>query len=176
MGNGIIVADVSEYKVKLSNGTSFSSPLIAGMVTSLWSAFPEKTNEEIIEAIELCGNQAGRVDNKLGYGIPDFYKAYQLLNGSHETTYTIYPNPLTVFPKTASNELEIIFLGKETELSKLYVYDLLGKLVYDDEIETTANVYNRHSLRLNSDWKAGFYVVQIKNGTHTFFQKTMLKR
>jgi len=167
---------VSDDKGKLGYGTSFSSPLIAGMIASLWSAFPEKTNEEIIEAIELCGNQASQVDNKLGYGIPDFYKAYQLLNGSHETTYTIYPNPLTVFPKTASNELEIIFLGKETGLSKLYVRNQIGKLVHEDEIETMANVYNRHSLQLNSKWKAGFYVIQIKNGTHTFLQKTMLKR
>ena len=176
MGYGIMVARVRDYKVKLGYGTSFSSPLIAGMVASLWSAFPDKTNDEIIEAIELCGNQASRVDNKLGYGIPDFYKAYLLLNGSHETTYSIYPNPLTVFPKTSSNELEIIFLGKETELSKLYVYDVLGKLVHEDEIDTRANIYNRHLLQLNSDWEAGFYVVQVKNGTHNFLQKTMLKR
>ena len=176
MGYGIIVANVRDYKVKLGNGTSFSSPLIAGMIASLWSAFPEKTNEDIIEAIELCGNQASRVDNKLGYGIPDFYKAYQLLNGSHETTFSIYPNPLTVFPKTSSNELEIIFLGKETKLSKLYVSDLLGKLVHEDEIETKANIYNRHLLQLNSKWKAGFYLVQIQNGSINFFQKTMLKR
>ena len=176
MGNGIIVAKVNEYKVKLGNGTSFSSPLIAGMVASLWSAFPEKTNDEIIEAIELCGSQADRVDNKLGYGIPDFYKAYQLLNGSHETTLSIYPNPQIAISQTSSNELEIVFLGKETELSKLYVYDLLGKLVHEDEIEINANVYNRHALQLKSKWKAGFYVIQIKNGTHTFLQKTMLKR
>jgi len=177
MGYGIIVAKVKDYKVKLGNGTSFSAPLIAGMVASLWSAFPEKTNEEIIEAIELCGNQASKVDNKLGFGIPDFYRAYQLLNGSHETTFSIYPNPLSVFSHTSSNELEIVLFGKKNGRVKLYVKNLLGLPIHEEEVEIKANVYNRHVLQLPESWHSGLYVVrQQQEGVETFYEKTMLLR
>ena len=177
LGYGIVVAKVNNYEVKLGNGTSFSSPLIAGMVTSLWSAFPERTNEEIIEAIELCGNQASNVDNKLGYGIPDFYKAYQFLKGRNETTFSKYPNPLTAFSQTSSDELEVVLLGKETGQAKLYVYDLLGLPVHEEEIEIKAGVYNRHLLQLSEPWNSGFYVVRLlQNGVDTFCKKTMLTR
>ncbi len=75
-----IVASLYSYQVDSSSGTSFASPVMAGMVASLWSAFPEKTNMDIMEAIELSATQAYAPDEKLGYGIPDFYRAYMLLS------------------------------------------------------------------------------------------------
>ena len=177
VGYGIVVAEVNNYKVKFGSGTSFSSPLIAGMVATLWSAFPDKSNEEIIEAIELCGNQADQADNKLGFGIPDFYKAYQLLNGSHETTLSIYPNPLAAFSQTSSDELEILFFGKKAGRAKLYVYNILGLPIHQEEIEITAGVYNRHVLRFPQPCNSGVYVVrQQQNGVDIFYEKAILTR
>ncbi|MDR0368540.1 MAG: S8 family serine peptidase, partial [Bacteroidales bacterium] len=37
-------------KTSLINGTSFSSPILAGMVACLWQIFPEKSNYEIMDA------------------------------------------------------------------------------------------------------------------------------
>ncbi|MDB4728467.1 S8 family serine peptidase, partial [Saprospiraceae bacterium] len=80
LGKGTTVASVYSNKVNRSNGTSFSSPLIAGMVASLWDAFPEKTNKEIIEAVVQSASQFDDPKDKIGYGIPDFYEAYQILS------------------------------------------------------------------------------------------------
>lgn len=59
------------------NGTSFSAPLIAGMVACLWQALPNKTAHQIIKLVRLAGNNQQHPDNVYGYGVPDFWKAYQ---------------------------------------------------------------------------------------------------
>lgn len=79
MGQGVIVASPSTCDVLQSSGTSFASPLAAGMVASLWQAFPDKSNQEILDAIRNSGSQALNPDYKLGYGIPDFWKAFLTL-------------------------------------------------------------------------------------------------
>ena len=78
----VYVASTSRFAVDISSGTSFSSPLMAGMIASLWSAFPQKSNAEILQAIRQSANKYEEPDNELGYGVPDFIKAYELLQGN----------------------------------------------------------------------------------------------
>lgn len=59
-----------------ANGTSFSSPIMCGMVTCLWQACPKLTAKEIIELVRRSGDRADFPDNIYGYGIPDLWKAY----------------------------------------------------------------------------------------------------
>jgi hypothetical protein len=60
-----------------ANGTSFSSPIMCGMVTCLWQACPTLTAKDLIELIRVSGNRANFPDNIYGYGVPDFWKAYE---------------------------------------------------------------------------------------------------
>lgn len=62
------------------NGTSFSTPILCGLVACLWQAFPDRRPEEIIDAVRQSADNAGHPDNVYGYGIPDMWKAYQLLD------------------------------------------------------------------------------------------------
>lgn len=61
-----------------ANGTSFSCPTVAGMVACLWQALPHKTARNIVEIVRLAGNNVMHPDNIYGYGIPDFFKAYEM--------------------------------------------------------------------------------------------------
>lgn len=79
LGQRVATASVYGAKVNHSRGTSFSSPIIAGMVAALWQAFPNLTNQEIMQAIIQSSSQIDSPDNELGYGIPDFRMAYQFL-------------------------------------------------------------------------------------------------
>lgn len=63
--------------LRRANGTSFSSPIMCGMVTCLWQALPGLTAKEIIELVRRSGDRAGSPDNIYGYGISDMWKAYQ---------------------------------------------------------------------------------------------------
>ncbi|MGI6222839.1 MAG: S8 family peptidase [Prevotella sp.] len=58
-------------------GTSFSTPLVCGMVACLWQALPQKTAKQIIQLVRNSASNIATPDNIYGYGIPDFWKAYQ---------------------------------------------------------------------------------------------------
>ena len=72
-------ADVmgTDGNLRHANGTSFSSPIMCGMVACLWQACPKLTAKEIIELVRHSGDRADFPDNIYGYGIPDLWKAYQ---------------------------------------------------------------------------------------------------
>ena len=67
----------TDGNLRHANGTSFSSPIMCGMVAWLWQACPELTAKEIIELVRRSGDRAVFPDNIYGYGIPDLWKAYQ---------------------------------------------------------------------------------------------------
>lgn len=62
-----------------ASGTSFSTPILCGLVACLRQAFPTVRPETIIQAVKLSGNNALTPDNVYGYGIPDMWKAYETL-------------------------------------------------------------------------------------------------
>ena len=57
---------------KSSSGTSFSTPLIAGLCTSLWSAVPALSPAQIRQVVRESASQYNAPDSLLGYGLPDF--------------------------------------------------------------------------------------------------------
>ena len=76
LGSGAAVIG-SGGSVQNANGTSFATPIVAGLGVCLWQALPWLTNKEIIELIRQTASQANQPDVEKGYGIPDFYKAYR---------------------------------------------------------------------------------------------------
>ena len=59
------------------NGTSFATPLLAGLAASLWSALPDENAMQIRERIIRSADRYNNPDtNQYGYGIPDAWKAY----------------------------------------------------------------------------------------------------
>ena len=67
----------TDGNLRHANGTSFSAPIMCGMVACLWQACPELTAKEIIYLVRRSGDPAVFPDNIYGYGIPDLWKAYQ---------------------------------------------------------------------------------------------------
>ena len=64
--------------ISYSAGTSFSSPILCGMVTCLWQSLPHLNAYQIIDIVRKSGNRADNPDELYGYGIPDFFKAYTI--------------------------------------------------------------------------------------------------
>lgn len=67
----------TDGNLRTANGTSFSSPILCGMVACLWQACPKLTAKEIVELVRRSGDRVDFPDNIYGYGIPDLWKAYQ---------------------------------------------------------------------------------------------------
>ena len=68
-GRGSVIRDM---------GTSFSTPVVAGLVACLWQALPGKTAVEIINLVRQTSSQHEEPDNIYGYGIPNFWRAYMI--------------------------------------------------------------------------------------------------
>ncbi len=67
--------------VDYTNGTSLSSPFVAGLVASLWSIDPEMNRSDVLEIIKRSSDRYAKPDSVYGYGIPDFGKAMREVLG-----------------------------------------------------------------------------------------------
>ena len=76
LGTGCCVIDPTG-NIRYANGTSFATPILAGLGVCLWQAFPCLTNKDIISLLQRFGSKFEQPDAELGYGIPDVYKAYK---------------------------------------------------------------------------------------------------
>lgn len=62
-----------------SNGTSFATPLLAGLAACLWSALPGENAMQIRERIIRSADRYSTPDmQQYGYGIPDAWTAYTM--------------------------------------------------------------------------------------------------
>lgn len=115
--------------VKTGNGTSFSSPVVAGLAACLYEAFPGKTNYEIKRAIEASASRFLQPNDSIGYGIPDFMTAYQILLG--EEQLRIGDFDATLFPNPCDNELTVLLKDASYCDVAYEIYDVSGKRVFE---------------------------------------------
>jgi len=79
MALGLLASVIDDKgKVSMKAGTSFSSPIMCGMVACLWQAFPSLTNLEIIDVVRRSSDQYETYNEDYGYGLPDMAKAMEL--------------------------------------------------------------------------------------------------
>ncbi|WP_438968700.1 S8 family serine peptidase [Nonlabens sp.] len=106
-----------------SSGTSFSAPMISGAIACLMQAFPNLTPQEILDAVRDSGSQSIRPDNLLGYGIPDFGAAQQILSSSNYTAadFSYYVKDKILFFDSAQGE----------NLNSFQLYNLQGQLIIE---------------------------------------------
>ncbi|MDR1504256.1 MAG: S8 family serine peptidase [Prevotella sp.] len=79
MALGLGAATIDDNgRVSFKAGTSFSSPIMCGMVACLWQAFPTLTNREIVNIVRQSSDNFETPDQDYGYGLPDMEKAMSL--------------------------------------------------------------------------------------------------
>ncbi len=64
--------------ISWSMGTSFSSPIMCGMVACLWQALPTLSASEVMNLVRMSADNCQTPNNVFGYGIPDMMKAYEM--------------------------------------------------------------------------------------------------
>jgi hypothetical protein len=127
-GSGSAVIDPYTGNVSSGSGTSFSSPITAGMVACLWQANPEKTNIEIMQAIQESASQYNNPDDDYGYGIPDYWQANNLLtvlNPAQKPAYSV-----EIFPNPFVSTLSVNVRDKDVVINSIEILDITGKTVY----------------------------------------------
>lgn len=77
----------SEGYIVSGDGTSFSSPIMCGLVACLWQANPSLTNKQILNIVRTASHMFASPNEMVGYGIPDMKVALNLaLNESGESS------------------------------------------------------------------------------------------
>ncbi len=154
------------------NGTSFSSPVLAGAVTCLWQAFPLMTNSQIIDAIKKSSSQYLNPDSLLGYGIPNFVAAYMILSEVKINDFN-NNNTVNVFPNPFNDIIYLLFFSSDTEYINIEIYDITGKKVYSEPELHRSYGYNYFSVGKVSGLSKGLYFLRIYSKDNSFTKKIM---
>jgi len=123
----------SSGQVATANGTSFASPIMAGLMACLWQAYPNVTNAQLTQAIKNTGSLLASPSNQLGFGIPNFQNAFSTLDVKENkfTELNFYPNPVK----------DNLFISAPNATSvKIKVMDVLGKTVYQNTIKSSRTI------------------------------------
>lgn len=143
-----------------ANGTSFSSPIITGMVASLMSALPDITPAELYTKICESSSQYSSPTDNLGYGIPNAMNVYSSLSSVVENiTKENY-----IYITQDSNRIQ---LHNISDNAFVKIYDIKGAIIYADYIgnEEYINV---------SGWNSGIYIIQIADHKNLFNSKFVI--
>lgn len=162
MGQGTYVQDI-DGRIISGNGTSFSSPVLAGSVACLWQAFPNKSNFEIMDAIRKSGNQYNNPDTLLGYGVPNFMIAYQSLMSvsipsikESQENFMVYPNPLI-----DNQSLYISFYSPQNCNANVVIYNNMGKIQGFYQVDNVLSGENKIQLLNSAKLSSGVYYIKI---------------
>lgn len=148
------------------DGTSFSTPNLAGLIACLWQAFPEFNNIDIMDAVKKSASKYNNPDDRIGYGIPNMRLAYQwLLQKKYQGQ--LQNKWINVSPNPFDTEVNVLINAKETGLVHYQLMDMLGRIYVKGSEITTQDQYT--SIRiLNLGYLAkGVYLLRIMNGNAT---------
>jgi len=155
-GQSAVVANTSGT-IQTASGTSFSCPIMAGMIASFWQAIPWATNQQVIDFVKQSADRYANPTNQFGYGIPDFQLALNSaqLSVNHNTIdrFLVYPNPV-------SDELFILFPPYFSE-AKICLYNTLGQIVFEKRIQNTNTLLSLQNIN------SGIYFYKIKSNYFT---------
>ncbi len=147
--------------ITTNNGTSFSSPIMAGAIASLWQANPTRTNASVMQIVRESASIFENPTPQLGYGIPDFGAALDLLleveDAAFAKAYKVFPNP--------ASDKAVLLLPEGISEVEVEIYDLLGKRINRQKISNSENTL------LISELKNGVYLLQINDGLSTTTKK-----
>ncbi|WP_165806480.1 S8 family serine peptidase [Chitinophaga parva] len=130
--------------VVTGNGTSFATPVMAGLVACLWQAYPQVSNIRLLQVIRACSDHYTAPDSRVGYGIPDFKLAFDTLAkvtaaDSALIAQRLDNGTLRALPNPFTTTLHIYYAAHGNDPVQLALYNALGQLVRRQTVAAPAN-------------------------------------
>jgi serine protease AprX len=166
VGFGTTIIDANG-NVSSGNGTSFATPNFAGLVTCLWQAFPDFSNMEIIKAVEKSSSIYNTPDNRIGYGIPDFKKAFDDLNQQQilKNAGTILGNDfIKVYPNPFKNNVTVLIKPQRTATAIFRLFDAAGRLYFSQQIPLQQDIIQLINFSKIQHLQNGVYILKFSDG------------
>ena len=168
MGQATVFADL-DGTIRTGNGTSFSSPIMAGGAALLLQATKgRKTNMEIFRAIEASAHRYNYPSDSLGYGIPDLWKA--LLDLNKPIAQNLREDLVVIFPNPATDRIHIAAQWLQGLDQVVYdMYDITGRKVLSGKSMLTAGP-DKSVVTINwpeAQFAPGEYFIELRSDKET---------
>ena len=155
------VVDPGSGNIARGSGTSFATPITAGLMACLWQAHPDKNNMDIIHAVQQSASLFHDPNDSMGYGVPDFKIADSILTASSDTSsgesiIGLFPNPCISFLNG------LIHTGNADNVAGS-IYNDAGQLMEQFTIGLHGGT-NAVSIPIQK-LLSGFYTLRIKTST-----------
>jgi serine protease AprX len=172
MGSGAVTADVSGSSgVTLNNGTSFSAPILTGLVAGFWQAHPGLTAFQVMDALKNSASNRDNPNSTIGWGIPGFIRAHILTGGNPRLRF---PFEIVIFPNPGKgNDISIRLLqDAETKEMEYQLTDLKGSSVLSGKFSLRPS--QRETMIPTSGLKSGVYHLRINGPEGQLTRKIIL--
>ena len=163
-GQGVTLSN-SNGSIVQASGTSFSGPIIAGMIASFWQAVPTLTNQQVVNYIRQSADRFTTPNAQYGYGIPDFQLA---LNNALLSIDPSERNDIIVYPNPSNTYINVHFADANTSIN-IQFYNNLGQLVLEK-----SNLKSDENLNLQN-LTSGIYTYKITSSNETRTGKLIKK-
>ncbi|MDA9277111.1 S8 family peptidase [Flavobacteriaceae bacterium] len=157
MAQGVSAAVVDQNgAVDFNSGTSFSSPIMAGAIASLWQSRPEATNAQIMQIVRASAHLFDNPTDLMGYGIPNFeiaYNALQILGAQAQfldIQFAMYPNP--------ARDVVSFNIPSCIDSAVVSVFTTAGQQVFSSEITPQQNTLDISGVA------PGIYITKVVSG------------
>ena len=164
-GTDVIVA-IGPDSYWIANGTSFSSPLTAGVAAQILQVNADLTPMDVIDILRTTASQADSPNNQLGWGIINaeaaIERASSLASSSINTPTKEYAlsEEIEVYPNPSRGIIRLRLQDSFQRSSGwLRVYNVLGQLVHNQRIEPDNPVGTFVTLDTSS-FTAGTYFIR----------------
>ncbi|TND07986.1 MAG: peptidase S8 and S53 subtilisin kexin sedolisin [Bacteroidetes bacterium] len=158
-----------------ANGTSFSSPITAGLVACLWQAHPNMTNMQVLQNIEMSADRFGNPDTLYGYGIPDFCAANITLGGTGGMNFNEGDQISGVGPNPFTDKIEFSYFATIPQQIHVELYDIRGRMLMHEILNAQKNSVNRFSIGQLETVEQGLYLLRITSATGEWTHKLVKK-
>ena len=170
-GQSVFILDYITGNSRTSNGTSFSAPILAGLIACMnenetFLLKSSQVKSSILNLKKAIFESSDRYNNpheQYGYGIPNFETALNSYRSSLSVDEQDFIKEISVYPNPIKNQFTIKTTLKNLNEVSITIFNVIGKKVYEKKSlkSKTINV---------SGLNTGIYILKIMTETQ---QKTI---
>ncbi|BDC99125.1 S8 family serine peptidase [Persicobacter psychrovividus] len=166
LGSGVVVASWQD-RFGTNSGTSFASPMVAGVAAMVLKEHPDWRPERVIAYFHEISHRCESPTVELGYGVP-FNECKPLSNEKPLTAlFKIAPNPIE------GNRIQLLVGASPVTDCQFLIYDSKGSQVVSTNAQLEA--YSLVSLPINTYLNPGVYSLVWKCARGQGSQKLVVK-
>ena len=150
------------------NGTSYSTPLVAGLAAQLLSANPKLTNMQIRAALRNTASNSQSPNREIGWGLVDGQAAYNYITTGIDSQYLKSFHLMQNYPNPFNGGTYIYYNLIENSNVSLEIYSIDGRMIDRYDLGYKQIGESNFHLRMNN-LASGIYLYRLvhANGKNT---------